>query len=146
MNRTRIIVIVVALAGLAGSAVVAALLFLHFRSLQRVEPAQVGGLYSFVAEPGRYGVLKVLRVDPNAVHVRVYQGHSETRPVQVDPAALKLASIHDDQEAPGIGHLPITPGTFAEWSPRLLRLTAVAPEELDGYEEWKKAGGAVWGE
>ena len=35
---------------------------------------------------------------------------------------------------------------FANGEPQLIAVDAVRPEELDGYDMWKEAGGNVWGE
>jgi hypothetical protein len=129
----------VALAGLVGLAVAA-----RWLRHQSQEEAKAGGIYSVVAQAGQgqYGLLKVLKVEPSAIHVRLYKGRWPQRPENIDPASLRVGSLSDADA--GIGHLPLSRRVFRAWRPRLILVTEVGPEELDGYEEWKKAGGSVW--
>jgi hypothetical protein len=110
---------------------------------------QTGGIYSVVVGDGQYGVVKVLKVDArearlSVLHVRLYKGRWPERPTQIDPATLTVGSIADADA--GLGHLPLSLRVFATWRPRLIMVVDVRPEELDGYEEWRKANGGVWDE
>ena len=115
-------------------------------------PPVAGGLYAVPGDSGGYDVLKVLAVDSTAVHVRIYSDHFAELPARVDAAELHLYGIKapgtDTSSAPaprvGIGHLPISPGTFAQWRPRLVRRDSVRESELDGYRMWKESGGGVF--
>jgi len=111
------------------------------RVRERWRRPRAGGIYSMTGETGEYRFAKVLFVDPSAVHVRVYAGGMSQRPTRVKPADLRLGG--DD---PGIGHLPVTHAVFAAGKPQLITTDAVRPEELDGYDMWKEAGGNVWGD
>jgi hypothetical protein len=102
---------------------------------------RTGGIFSMTDGKGEYKIAKVLVVDPSAVHVRIYAGGMSRRPTRVKPGDLRLGG--DD---PGIGHLPVTHAVFAKGNPQLIAMDAVLPEELDGYDMWKEAGGNVWGE
>jgi hypothetical protein len=101
-----------------------------------------GGIYSFEDGAGKYGVAKVLVVEPEAVHVRLYKNIFDTRPSEIDPTTLSLGSVLTDEEF-GIGHLPLAREGFANWRPVLIMQTTVTKEELVGYELWKD-GGSVW--
>jgi hypothetical protein len=96
-----------------------------------------GDFYSF-PDNGSFGVLKVLAVDSNFVHVRVYKDHFPQEPRNLDPAKLSLGTI-DDKDGFGIGHLPLKRQTFANWRPRFLQSGSVTEEELDGYRYWKES-------
>lgn len=63
----------------------------------------------------------------------------------VDVRTLALGSI-DDPDGFGMGHLPLTKRTFDSWEPVLISRTSVSADELEGYEEWKKAKGGPFGE
>ncbi len=104
-----------------------------------------GGIYSVVSDEqkGTYGIAKVLKVDVAAVHVRLYSGEHPARPTRVEPGELKVGTM---QEGGGIGHLPLSHRAFAAWKPVLITTVAVDVSEMDGYNEWKQAGGGVWGE
>jgi hypothetical protein len=102
----------------------------------------VGGVYSIEDGTGKYGVAKVLVVEPDAVHVRVYKNKFDVRPSEVDTATLTLGSVLTDKEF-GIGHLPLAKEGFVNWRPVLVLRTPVTEEELEGYRIWKDGGG-VW--
>ncbi|MEX2384165.1 MAG: hypothetical protein WEB59_06190 [Thermoanaerobaculia bacterium] len=104
--------------------------------------ARVGGLYSVESGDRRFGVAKVLVVEAGIVHVRVYAEKFPTRPSSLDESTLSLGTIHDQDF--GIGHLALQPAGFAAWQPALIKVVPVKADELDGYEEWKRAGGGVW--
>jgi hypothetical protein len=104
-----------------------------------------GGIYSVVSDSqkGTYGIVKVLKIDKAAVHVRLYASEHTTRPTRVNPSELRVGTIHDGG---GMGHLPLSHRVFAAWKPVLITTAPVDASELDGYDEWKKAGGGVWDE
>lgn len=91
-----------------------------------------------------YGFLKVLKVEEEIVHIRLYKNKCEEVPARIDSSSLELGTIHD-KDGFGIGHLPISYETFASWGPQFLQHTLVEPEELEGYEAWKESQGGVWG-
>ena len=95
----------------------------------------VGGLYSVESGDGRFGVVKVLALEPGIVHARLYAGKFESRPVNIDPITLSLGSILDDDF--GIGHTPLALEGFMKWQPMLLMRTSVTEEELEGYKIWR---------
>ncbi|HKP51606.1 MAG TPA: hypothetical protein VJ183_03035 [Chloroflexia bacterium] len=101
-----------------------------------------GGIYSIEDGTGKYGVAKVLVVEPEAVHVRVYKNKFEVRPSEIDTTTLSLGSVLTDAEF-GIGHLPLAKEGFGNWHPVLILQTPVNEEELVGYKLWKEGGG-VW--
>ncbi len=95
----------------------------------------VGALYSIANGDGRFGVVKVLVLEPEAVHVRIYKQKFDTRPTIVDPQSLTLGGVND-KGGTGIGHLPLSRATFASWQPFFLSQQTVSDEELDGYKMW----------
>lgn len=115
-------------------------------------PFRVGGFYSVVVDDRGFGVARVLAAGRGAVHVRVYSNRYGERPIAVDPAELFLAAARDFSDAalnatgpheradPGafaIGHVPLRPGSFAEWRPRLIAIEPVHADELEGYRAWR---------
>lgn len=101
-----------------------------------------GGYYSII-DGESIGIAKVLKIDPEIVHVRIYKEHFPQRPRSIDPARLTLGSI-DDKDGFGMGHLPLRLVTFREREPLFITHTEVKPEELQGYEMWKDSNGGVW--
>ena len=104
-----------------------------------------GGLYYTRGEKGGYTVLKILKIDDRGVHVRLYSNHFPVPPMRVDESTLYMAGMdRKAEEALGMGHLPISKGSFAGWGTVLIQRSTVQPNELDGYEEWKKANGGYF--
>jgi hypothetical protein len=100
-----------------------------------------------VADGEMYRIVKVLRVDPNAVHVRLYAPRYHDRPVAAAQDHLTLGTVHDGEF--GIGHLPLDPAEFERWRPEVIANEPVDAEELEGYALWAEAaaegGAGVWG-
>jgi len=101
------------------------------------EEWRTGGLYSIANGNGRFGVVKILVLEPDAVHVRIYKQTFPTRPTSVDPQSLTLGGI-DDKDGFSIGHAPLSRSTFASWEPIFLSQQSVSEKELDGYKLWKE--------
>ncbi len=104
-----------------------------------------GGIYSIRSGAGDFGVAKVLVLDGETIHIRLYKNRFPARPGSIDQSVLTLGTIHDTDGKFGIGHLPIRTVEFKAWQPKLLVMTTVSTNELDGYEEWKQGGGGIWG-
>jgi hypothetical protein len=102
-----------------------------------------GGYYSII-DGDTFSIAKVLKLEPEIVHVRIYKQHFPQRPRSIDPAALTLGTIHD-KDGFGMGHLPLRLATFMDSEPMFLTHAQVTPEELEGYNLWKESsGGGVW--
>ena len=99
------------------SAVVFALLL---SACNRSDPVsndwRAGGLYSTADGKGQFSVVKILVLEPNAVHVRVYKQRFSSRPTSVDPASLTLGQL-GGKDSFSIGHLPLSKTSFARWEP-----------------------------
>jgi hypothetical protein len=121
-------------------------LAIHFverrSSAARISNATGGDLYSVVYEK-EFRVAKVLVVDSDAVHIRLYKSTFYSRPSEIIENQLVLGK-YDDPDGFGIGHLPLASSEFAAWQPVFIKKVAVSPDELDGYEYWKESGGGVW--
>ena len=102
-----------------------------------------GGYYSII-DGDTYSIAKVLKLEQEIVHVRIYKQHFPQRPRSIDPAALTLGTIHD-KDGFGMGHLPLRLATFLASGPMFLTHAEVTSQELEGYNVWKEsAGGGVW--
>ena len=104
---------------------------------------RVGGLYSTADGKGQFSVVKILVLEPNAVHVRIYQQRFSTRPTSVDPASLTLGQL-DGKQGFSIGHIPLSGSSFARWEPVFITQQSVSDGELEGYKAWKEAKGGVF--
>ena len=103
-----------------------------------------GALYSVNDGEGSYRIAKILVVDPEVVHVRLYKNKWKRRPTRIDVSALSLGSVHDS-DGFGMGHLPLSREAFLAWQPSFLEAGKAAKDELDGYEMWKEANGGHFG-
>ncbi len=101
-----------------------------------------GGYYSII-DGDQFAIAKVLKIDPEIVHVRIYKEHFAQRPRSVDPGQLTLGSVFDN-EGFGMSHLPLSPASFMERQPFFITHSDVQPDELKGYEVWKEVKGGVW--
>ena len=104
---------------------------------------EVGGLYSINNGDGRFGVAKLLAYGDGICHVRIYAQKFESRPTTIEVSTLSLGKI-DDPNGGGLGHLPLRKAGFLAWQPMLIAKTTITPDELDGYNMWKEAGGGVF--
>ncbi len=102
-----------------------------------------GGLYSIANGNGKFGVVKILVLEANAVHVRIYKQTFRSRPTSVDPKSLTLGGIND-KDGFSIGHMPLSKETFASWQPVFLSQQSVSENELEGYKMWKDAPGKTF--
>jgi len=107
------------------------------------EDWHAGGLYSICEDNGQFSVVKILVLEPEAVHVRIYKQRFSSRLTSVDPASLTLGRI-DDKEAFSIGHIPLSRNSFAALDPVFISQQSVSDNELEGYKMWKEASGKTF--
>lgn len=102
-----------------------------------------GGYYSIV-DGERFSIAKILKLEPDKVHIRLYKQHFTQRPRSIDISDLTLGTI-GEKDGFGMSHLPLRLKTFKERDPQFLTHSDVMPNELKGYEMWKElANGAVF--
>ena len=110
----------------------------------RTIPARLatGDLCSIKSGDG-FAIVKVLSVDRDVVHVRIYKEKFSQRPTCIDPNRLSLGAI-DDPDGFGVGHLPLSRGTFGSWMPIYIQNDPATDDELVWVSEWQKSKGGVW--
>ncbi len=111
------------------------------------EPIVEGGIYS-IESGERFGIVKILKLEPGIVHLRVYKNKFASRPTSINVEDLSLGRFKPgstDKDGFGIGHMPIRERDFRGWKPVLLTKTQVTESELEGYKMWKESGGGVFG-
>jgi hypothetical protein len=101
-----------------------------------------GGYYS-IADGAAFSIAKVLKIDPEIVHVRIYKQRFPQRPRSIDPSQLTLGTIFD-KDGFGMAHLPLRTRTLMDRKPVFLTHTPVLEKELEGYRTWKEIEGGVW--
>ncbi len=104
---------------------------------------QAGGLYSVDLGEGYFRVVKVLALNPAAVHVLVYGNRFPARPSEVDPAALDVRP-RGDPRGWGIHHLPLAWDLFTSWEPAFIESTEVTAAEREPFEYWIQVRGGIW--
>ena len=85
---------------------------------------------------GKFGVVKVLVIDQQVAHIKIYKNKYDKRPSKIDIRALSLGSIND-KDGFGIGHVPMEKKGFDNWKPIPIGYEEVTKEDLEGYEIWK---------
>jgi hypothetical protein len=104
-----------------------------------------GGLYYTPGEHDGYSVLKVLKVDPEGVHVRLYSNHYSQPPTKIDESKLYMAGQdRKPDEGLGMGHVPLSKKTFLAWNARFIQQSTVTEAELEGYKIWLEAKGGYF--
>ena len=106
-------------------------------------PELFEGGYYWIMDGEEFAIARVLKLDPDIVHVRIYKQHFPQRPHAIDPSQLTLGTIHDE-DGFGMGHLPLRLRTFQEREPLFITQAPVSAKELEGYNVWKDAEGGVW--
>ena len=104
---------------------------------------QAGGLYSVDLGKGYFRVVKMLALNPAAVHVLVYGNRSSTRRSEVDPAALEVRP-RGDPRGWGIQHLPLAWDLFSSWEPAFVQPTEMTSAEREPFEYWIQVRGVIW--
>lgn len=92
---------------------------------------------------GGFQIAKVLRVDSDAVHIRLYKNWFSEPILTVDAVSLRLGKL-GDAGALGIAHLPLSRSAFASLKPKRVQNEPVTDDELAGYRVWQESQGGVW--
>jgi len=110
------------------------------------QPILPGALCVIPGDDGSFSLAKVLVVEDQTVHVRIYANRWKNRPsiAEVERTKLSMGNINDKEAGFGIGHLPIQKSTFERWKPVVLKVAPVANDELEGYKMWKEGRGGVF--
>ncbi|MCX5793895.1 MAG: hypothetical protein NTY77_00175 [Elusimicrobia bacterium] len=103
----------------------------------RAPQAAVGGLYSVQDGQGLYRAAKVVAIDEDGIHLRLFKNNWKRRPKAVDSSSLALGTVYDS-DGFGIGHLALSQEEFVSWKPVLLSREELKPDEVDGYQLWRR--------
>lgn len=113
----------------------------HWRRTGPKPAPIVGGIYvTNPDEDHKIGIIKVLAIDRDGVHVSIYKNRFSSRPSHVDEARLEFGTIHDS-EPPGIMHVPLSNAAFTRFCPIFIQQSRVTSEELELIKEWRNSGG-----
>ncbi|MES2569127.1 MAG: hypothetical protein V4710_03625 [Verrucomicrobiota bacterium] len=97
---------------------------------------------------GWFRVVKVLAVEKESVHLRLYANRWKSRPSlrMLKGVELYMGCIRDKNAELSRPHLPLSRQSFADWHPLPLRKAPLLAFELEGYECWKEIGGKIFEE
>jgi len=98
----------------------------------QVQNYKAGELYSIPSQ-GKFGIFKVLKVDPKGVHVCVYSNLYSVQPSKINSNELFI----DKKDKSGTNHTPLTFSSINLWNPSFLQSTKVEKDELEDYFFWK---------
>jgi len=113
-------------------------LYAEFRQTWTPRDVTAGDVYT-VRDAAAYGVVKVLAVEPERIHVRQYGLRYSERPWQVKSSTLERH--HDHVPAPGFPHLPLDRSEFIRWEPVFLRQEPLRPSEVAALDAWRRVQG-----
>jgi hypothetical protein len=99
---------------------------------------KAGDICSVDNGDGKIGIVKVLAVEPGAIHLRLYKNKFENRPKEINTSELSLGRF-GDKDGFGIGHVPLDINGFNHWKPEVLTNEKVTDKELEGYNMWKES-------
>jgi len=103
---------------------------------EKTDSIRAGSLCTVEASQGKFGVIKVLVIDEQEVHIKIYKNKYSQRPNVIAPKELSMGSI-TDKEGFGIGHIPLDREGFDKSNPIVIGFEGVTKDELAGYEIWK---------
>jgi hypothetical protein len=115
----------------------AAVLACGLCSCTRLAQPVSGGLYTVRDGQGFYRTAKVVALDGDGVHLRLYKNRWQSRPKTVDSSSLSLGTINDP-DGFGIGHLVLSKEDFISWKPEFLSREGLTADELEGYRLWQQ--------
>lgn len=97
---------------------------------------RAGSICTIESGNGKFGIVKILVINNQEAHVKLYKNKYDQRPSNVDIKTLSLGSV-DDKDGFGIGHLPLERAGFDKWRPISIGYEEVTKDDLEGYEIWK---------
>lgn len=110
--------------------------FIAFSCIKQSDSIKAGSICTIEDGEGKYGVVKVLVINDQEAHIKIYKNKYDQRPAKVDIKTLSLGSINDS-DGFGIGHIPLERAGFDNWKPISVGYEEVTEDDLVGYEIWK---------
>lgn len=103
----------------------------------QAEKIKAGSICTIEDGEGKFGVVKVLVINDEEAHIKIYKNKYNQRPIRVDIKTLSLGSLNDKDGGFGIGHVPLERKGFNNWKPVSVGFEEVTKDDLVGYEMWK---------
>ncbi len=86
---------------------------------------------------GKFGIVKILVIEDEIVHVKIYKNKYDKRPSKIDIKTLGIGSMYD-KDGYGVGHTPLDKKGFFDWKPIEVGFEPVTKDDLIGYEIWRE--------
>lgn len=110
--------------------------FLTFSCKSQTDNIKAGSICTVETGKGKFGVVKILVINEEEAHIKVYRNKYSERPVAVDIKELSMGSMAD-KNGFGIGHIPLDRKGFDNSNPVIVGFEEVTKADLTGYEIWK---------
>ena len=100
-----------------------------------LEMPQTGSICSIDNGTDGFRIVKVLVVDKELIHLKLFQNGFRMRPQTIDLGLLRMGA-DDEDEGYGMEHIPLFHADFNKWKPEILAFQDVQEGELTGYWQW----------
>ena len=107
-------------------------------SIRKRPSLKTGDICTVQEGNGWFGVVKVLLIDADRIHVKMYQNKFDTRPEMIDPDSLFMGPVDPEENGITMAHLPYQKSEFNAMKPEVEAYEPVTPEELEAFRIWKR--------
>jgi len=107
-------------------------------SIRKRPPVKAGDICTIDEGNNYFGVVKVLLVNADRVHVKMYINKFPFRPEKLDLTTLTMGNTEDEEGDLGNPHIPFDKPEFNAMKPEVEGNEFVTPEEMEAYREWKR--------
>jgi hypothetical protein len=97
---------------------------------------KAGSICSVDDGDGKFGIVKILVIDDEIIHVKKYKNKYAEQLVAIDINTLSNGSVYDEAGS-GVRHLPTDRKVFDSWKPIIIAFEEVTGDDLEEYEIWK---------
>ena len=98
---------------------------------------EAGNIYWAPADNGAFFVFKVLDIDDDAIHIRIFSNGFAEPPSSVDESTLYIDEFGTGPlDGTGFAHTFVEWRWFDGWETGLVQESTVRDEELDAYRRW----------
>jgi|GEM_PF-4660390 len=104
-------------------------------SIRKKPTFKTGDICTIDMGAGKYGVIKILAIEPERVHIKVFSNTYIGRPEHVDVQLLTTITF-DEAENHATEHVPLEKGDFNKLDAETVGSQGVTREEANTYLAW----------
>ena len=104
-------------------------------SIRKRPTLKTGDICTIDAGNGKYGIIKILSIEPERIHIKLFANRFIVRPEKIDIADLYMLSV-DDEAANCAEHLPMDKGNFTKLDAQTVGSQSITREEANNYLTW----------